>query len=599
MSSAYARSNPILAMFLLWPALAAQEQVLPIVSGWEVRTPGEGQRVVLDLEAGAAHAGAGCARLSMTGNDPQRPYLSRTFPLTTRSQRGDGRLARGKTYRYALAYRTDAAGAGKLVIDCSRERGEGPPPANAGLASVALAASTAWRQVEGTITVPDDAAKVYVIIVQSAPGTLWVDGAFLGEAAAGAQNRFDNGGFEPPASARYDLAPEAGAGVVRLSGGFENATLGAVKEIAPDEFYVYGNAFEGKRSSFMWFHFRLDGCAGRTVTVHVNVAPFAKDRTGGNGTRSPVMSPDGLTWLGIADRSWNEDGTVLTFRQHFASSPAWVASFFPFPPARVEAIAAAYAGDPRLALSTIGRTPQGRDLRMLTVTDPTVPEADKREVLFTALQHDLETSGGMVVEGMLRFLMSDDPVAQAMRRALVVRAVPVMDPDGIAQGNLYCPVGNMNRQWGLGTTPETTAVEKLVQSLAARGRKLALHIDYHGWCAKTVSTEYIYCGKEVVDAPYEERCERLAGFIHGGGLPGPSKLSPKRALVTFVSYGQADIRTNADGWTRLLGGAETSMCIEPNGDGGTTQEEYLRWGRANAQGIARFLGIAPEDGHGH
>ena len=121
-------------------------------------------------------------------------------------------------------------------------------------------------------------------------------------------------------------------------------------------------------------------------------------------------------------------------------------------------------------------------------------------MLFTTLQHDLETTGAMALEGLCRYLLSDDPRAAALRRSSVVYAMPQMDPDGIAEGNLYCPAGNMNRQWGLGTTPETTALEAFVRQLAARGRTVDLFMDFHGWCTPTRTTQFMSFGKEIADA---------------------------------------------------------------------------------------------------
>ena len=71
---------------------------------------------------------------------------------------------------------------------------------------------------------------------------------------------------------------------------FENATLGKVKQLGPDEFYLYALPQDQPHSPFLWFHFRVEGCRDRELTFHVNPAPFSKDNTGGNGTRLPVMS---------------------------------------------------------------------------------------------------------------------------------------------------------------------------------------------------------------------------------------------------------------------------------------------------------------------
>jgi hypothetical protein len=411
--------------------------------------------------------------------------------------------------------------------------------------------------------------------------------ALCGEPDAGAPNRLQNGGFEPPASYVYDLAPEKRSGGLTFRADFENATLGKVKQLGPDEFYLYAFPEDKPHSSFLWFHFRLDGCKDRRLTLHVNPSPFSRDNTGGNGTRLPVMSYDGDAWTGIDDKSWNEDGTVLTFTQHFTRSPAWIASFFPFTAEHITRFINRHRTCPYFQASSLGKTKEGRDLRLYTITDPAVPDAGKRAILFITLQHDLETTGAMALEGICQFLLSDDPRAQRLRCALVIYAVPMMDPDGIAKGNLYCPVGNLNRQWGLGTTAETTCVEKFVRGLAGRGRRIDLFMDFHGWCTPQRTTLFMTFGREITDEATEKDAVRLAETIKPR-LSGKVEIPIWRKRVTTVTGITGDLNRLSCGWMKFEAGARLAYSIEIFGEGQCPQEGYLRWGRAFAEGLAEF-----------
>ncbi|MCK6489509.1 MAG: M14-type cytosolic carboxypeptidase [Planctomycetes bacterium] len=578
-----------LVLTLLWAgaATAAEERALAQVPGWSAwALEKSGHQLRLDLEPGRARSGEGCGRIvGVSADNGARACFEQKFL-------GKTPVAPGKAYRYALAYRTPAAavGGGKLVIDSYAGKVGEAPAAKTSLVAQSLAGSAEWRLVEGRFTVPADAAQLRFVLYHFGVGTVWFDDALLAEDREGAPNLLANGGFEAPASAVWELAPARGAGVVKLSADFPNGTMGAVKEIGPDEFLVHAFPAGQPHSNFLWFHFRVDGCAGRPVTIHLDPAPFARDRTGGNGTRSPVMSTDQDEWTGVEDKAWNADGSGLTFTLRSERSPVWVASFFPYPPARLERFIAGQARSPFLQASVIGRTPKGRDLRLLTISDPAVPEDGKREVLLMSLQHDLETSGAHALEGFLRFLLGDDPRAAALRRAFVVRAVPVMDPDGIDQGNLYCPVGNMNRQWGLGTTPEVAAVEKLVQDLAARGRRLELFMDFHGWCTPKRGTELWTFGKELGDAAGEAEATRLVEGIKAR-LSGEVKIVHYRELERFVSYARTDIRRVSEGWMKLLGGARLAVGVEIFGEGECTQQQYRDWGRSFAEAVAGFYGL--------
>jgi hypothetical protein len=307
-----------------------------------------------------------------------------------------------------------------------------------------------------------------------------------------------------------------------------------------------------------------------------------------------VMSYDGDTWSGIEDKQWNEDGTVLTFKQRFTQSSVWIASFFPFTPDHLSRFIAAAHSDaasrPLLAVSVLGKTKGGRDMRMLTITDPAVPEAEKRIVMFTSLQHDLETTGAMVIEGICRFLLSKEPRAAALRRKFIFHAVPIMDPDGIAQGNMYCPVGNLNRQWGLNTTAETACVEKFAKELGARGRKIDLFIDFHGWCTPSRTTLFLGHGKEITNAETEAALMRLIE-VTTPRLTGKVSQRVFRKRVETVTGITSDLNQLSAGWMQFEGGARLAFCMEIFGEGACTQQQYFEWGQAILAGIADYYSI--------
>jgi hypothetical protein len=162
-----------------------------------------------------------------------------------------------------------------------------------------------------------------------------------------------------------------------------------------------------------------------------------------------------------------------------------------------------------------------------------------------------------------------------------------MDPDGIDQGNMYCPVGNLNRQWGLGTTLETAAVEQFVKGLVERGRKLDLFMDFHGWCTPERTTLFMTFGKEIADEASERDAFRLAETIRTR-LSGKVNLPVWRKRVTTVTGITGDLNRLSCGWMKFEAGARLAYSIEIFGEGTCTQDGYLQWGQAFAEGIAEF-----------
>lgn len=557
-------------------------QEIPAVAGWQMAVPTPGTHCVC-VDLGAPHTGKGSGKIVGTSSEKgaRGCFIQEFYKKNA--------VKAGRPYRYAISYRTapQMEGNGALLIDCYTAEGE---KSHKSLVSQKLAISPEWKTVSGEVLVPEKVVRVRMLLYLHGKGTIWFDDAFFGDTADGSPNLLKNGELEPPGSYVFDLAPEKGAGRVKMSADFENGTLGKVKEIAPDEFYIYAFPQDKPHSPFLWFHFLVEGCEGREVTFHINPAPFSRDKTSGNGTRLPVMSYDGDHWTGIENKSWNEDGTVLTFKQRFTRPRAWVASFYPFTAEHVSRFIAQQQGNPHFSARVLGKTKQGRDLRAYAITDAAVPEADKRVIMLTTLQHNLETTGAMAQEGICRFLLSDDPRAAKLRRAFVFYIVPQMDPDGIATGNMYCPVGNLNRQWGLGTTAETTAVEKFARELTARGRKIELFMDFHGWCTPERTTIFMTYGKEITEETSERDALRLVETIKPK-LSGKVSTTVWRKRIQTVTGITSDASRLSCGWMKFEAGARLTYSIEIFGEGECTQEQYLAWGRAFAEGVAEFYGF--------
>lgn len=554
-------------------------QEVSSVMGWQVGNPTSGtHRLCIDLAA--AHGGKGSGKIVGSSDEKgaRGCFIQEFFGKTA--------IPAGKSYRYSIWYRTESAttGHGQLLIDAYTAEGE---KSHKELVVEKLGPSATWEEITGEVTVPADAVRVRVLLYLHGRGTVWYDDAFFGGAAADSPNLLKHGGFEPAATAFYDLAPENKIGDLKFSSDFENGTLGRVKQLGPDEYYLQAFHEEKPRSPFLWFHFRIDGCEGREITFHMNPAPFSMEKTGGNGTRSPVMSYDGDTWVGIGDKSWSDDGSMLTFKQRFDRSPVWIASFFPYTADHITRFIKQNEGDPCFKVSVLGKTKEGRDLRMYTITDSSVPADKKRAMMFTTLQHDLETTGAMALEGVCHFLISEDARARDLRRSFVIYVVPMMNPDGIAAGNMYCPVGNLNRQWGVGTTPETTCVEHFIKRLATEGKKIDLFMDFHGWCTPDRTTVFMTFGKEIADESSEMDALRLIESIRPK-LTGKVHTTIWRKRLTTVTGITGDLNRLSAGWVRFEGGGRLAYSVEIFGEGDCTQQGYLDWGKSIAEGIAAF-----------
>ncbi|GLC39944.1 hypothetical protein PLESTB_001819000 [Pleodorina starrii] len=147
---------------------------------------------------------------------------------------------------------------------------------------------------------------------------------------------------------------------------------------------------------------------------------------------------------------------------------------------------------PPLVRSVLCYSLTGLRVDLLTITDWSSPleAVRQRECIFiTARVHPGETCASWLMQGMLEFLCSSDPAAVTLRNSFVFKLVPMLNPDGVVNGNYRCSLAgvDLNRVWDRPVRclyPTVYHSKRVLQQLAAAGR-LALYIDIHGHSTKS------------------------------------------------------------------------------------------------------------------
>ena len=109
----------------------------------------------------------------------------------------------------------------------------------------------------------------------------------------------------------------------------------------------------------------------------------------------------------------------------------------------------------------------------------------KQYIVVIARQHPGEPPSSFVAEGVISFLMSEDPSAVILRTFFVFAIIPMMNPDGVILGNNRTGFsGNdFNRNWrspNKETEPEVVLVKDFLSVLIKDGNKIAMFFDLHG-----------------------------------------------------------------------------------------------------------------------
>ena len=104
--------------------------------------------------------------------------------------------------------------------------------------------------------------------------------------------------------------------------------------------------------------------------------------------------------------------------------------------------------------STLCRSLAGNRCEYLTITskdkDPNSAKAKaKKGVFISARVHPGESNSSWMMKGVIEFLISDTPEARALRQHYVFKIVPILNPDGVINGNYRCSLSgqDLNRRW--------------------------------------------------------------------------------------------------------------------------------------------------------
>ena len=196
-----------------------------------------------------------------------------------------------------------------------------------------------------------------------------------------------------------------------------------------------------------WTHFRVTGALGRTVTFRITNAELVTFLKTTAHEAQMVYSCDGENWSRLTDHSYS--GGVYTFTQTFPCDEPRIATFFPYPYARLAQLLDRVAMGPGAQRTTLGASELGRNIDLLTITGTAVPPADKKVIYMVGRQHAAETAGSHMIEGLIDFLLSDDDDACGLRGYYVWHIVPMLNPDGVFLGNTRATSESRdpNRDW--------------------------------------------------------------------------------------------------------------------------------------------------------
>ena len=347
----------------------------------------------------------------------------------------------------------------------------------------------------------------------------------------------------PPA-----FSQSTASSTISISTDFEGGNLGGVKQLSEThwECALAGESDADNRNrQASWYYFRIDGAKGQPLTVDLTeLVGEYNYKYGSHPVTSetrPVISPDQTHWQHLSDQQtqWNETNKTLRLTFTPERDTVWVAHLSPYTTEPLQQLLDAYQGYPSVTLRTIGSTPQGRLLHLMTLTNTEVSLDQKKVVWLMARQHSWEAGTSYVMDAAIRYLL-DSAQGQVLLDSVVFQIMPMGDPDGVARGGVrFNAYGHdLNRNWDhvvAEEMPEIAAQKTAITTWLADGHPIDLFVTLHN----TESADYLQGPDQPVGQRLWQRMVETSSFESDEGLrampvsttPGkPGRMTVNQAL---------------------------------------------------------------------
>lgn len=279
---------------------------------------------------------------------------------------------------------------------------------------------------------------------------------------------------------------------------------------------------DGRNRQANWYFFRIDGARGRVTIDLVNLPGeynYKPNRGAVTQDTPAVYSENGVDWRHVKDFEYDAAEPRMRLIVQARGKPLWIAHTPPYTDRNLAALEKWAKTKPGFRAETIGKTVDGRPLRLWTIGD------GPRVAWLMFRQHSWETGSSWVAEGLVKQLL-ENPT-----KHLTIKMFPLCDPDGVERGGVrFNKFGyDLNRNWdvnGVEKMPEITAQRAAIKRWLDSGKKIDLFYSLHN----TETSEYL---EGPPGGVYKELAER---FFHL--LESDTSFAPTRKL--FSSEVSAD-----------------------------------------------------------
>ena len=189
---------------------------------------------------------------------------------------------------------------------------------------------------------------------------------------------------------------------ISLHTDFEGGSLGKIQVVSPTHFQcaVKGDVDQDHRNrQASWYYFRVDGAKNTAITLDlVDLAGeynYQPNRGAITGVTLPFYSYDRVTWHMLDSAEYDSKVPMLRLHVTPREHRIWIAHVPPYTNENLSALLRDVGAHPQLQQTSVGKSAGGRDIPLLTITDPSRPDVAKKVIWLLFRQHAWESGSSL------------------------------------------------------------------------------------------------------------------------------------------------------------------------------------------------------------
>jgi len=285
--------------------------------------------------------------------------------------------------------------------------------------------------------------------------------------------------------------------------------------------------------SQLWWYFLVEGLEhGDTVTIDLRVS----DQSYSGITEKVFFSYDQLVWAltDTGSRSERNGDYYQTYTLKVKSNIVWFAYDLPYTSDSLHKLIRDHIHDTtNVEVISLSKSKNGRDVQGLKIHNHHQSEP-KYGIWLQARTHAFESGTSWVLNELVEWLVSNDPLAKALLECSMIYVFPIIDMDGVDEGRSgknRLPYDH-NRGWALDVSEwEETNQSKTLMRLMVDEDQFDLFIDFHG--PGSDSSPYFIVPESSTLPHNKQSVNRSAFFNVLGAKPIEHNLLKKQSMTNF------------------------------------------------------------------